>query len=122
MKALELIIFFLITYLFIFLIDFLFICRKGKKRKSFRITNEGLYLIKRFNLDESKLSIKYLDFHISIINAFIISFVSVTISLIDANIIIEFGVGFILLFLLIYAMYEIYGRIIVKKWGKEDGI
>ena len=122
MNLLELLLFFLIAYIFIFVIDYFFICKKGKKRKSFRITSEGNYLIRRFNLDETKINIKQLDFHISLINGFIISFVSVTISIFNNSILLEFLIGFVLLFLLIYAIYEIYGRILVKKWGKEDGI
>ena len=115
------VIFFLLAFLFIFLVDFFFICRKRNKstrKKEFRITSEGLYLIGRFNLDEKKINIKKMDFHIAIINSFIIAFVSTTISLIGNNIILELGIGFVLLFLLIYSIYEIYGRHIRKEWSK----
>lgn len=113
------IIFFLITFISIFLLDLLFLCsKKTKKKRVYRLTSEGMYLIKKFDLEEKKIDLKKLDFHISIINAFIISFVSVTISLIKTSIIIELGIGFVLLFLLIYSMYEIYGRHIEKEWKK----
>lgn len=113
------IIFFLITFICMFLFDLLFLCsKKTKKKRTYRLTSEGIYLIKRFDLDDKKVNIKKLDFHISIINAFIISFVSVTISLIKSNIIIEFSIGFVMLLLLIYSIYEIYGRYIEKEWKK----
>ena len=112
--------YFLITFIFVFLIDYLILCKD--KKKKFRITSEGVYLIKKFSLDKKKLDIKKMDLHISIINAIIIAFVTVTIYLIKSNIIIKFGIGFVLLFLLIYSVYEIYGRHLARKYGDKNGI
>ena len=119
MNILGTIIYFLLTFIFVFCIDFFFLCRtKSSGKKIYKITTEGLYLISRFHLDKKKINVKLLDFNISIINSLIIAFVSVTISLINTNILIQFGIGFVLLFLLIYSLYEIYGRMISKKWRK----
>ena len=118
--VLDNLVYFAITFIFVFLIDYLFLCKD--KKKKYKITSEGIYLIKKFSLDKKKIDIKRMDFQISIINAVIIAFVTVTIYLIKSNIIIKFGVGFVLLFLLIYSVYEIYGRHLARKYGVNDGI
>ena len=57
----------------------------------------------------------------ALINSFIIAFVSTVISAIPAHVVWQLLVGFVLIFGLIYALYEIYGRILVKKgWGKDE--
>ena len=122
------IIFFLLVFIIVFLVDFYFIAKNRPKRKmgskekvklTDRLTTEGMYLMSRFNLDDKKVNLHMLDFHISIINAFIIAFVSTGISLINVNVIFQLLIGFVLLFALIYAIYEIFGRHLKKKWGKE---
>jgi purine-cytosine permease-like protein len=120
------IIYFLIAFIFVFLIDYFVITKKRtKKTKEHKgtcqenLTTEGMYLISRFNLDDKLINLKQINFHISIINAFIISFVATNISLIKLNLIFQFLIGFVVLFLLIYAIYEIYGRNLKKKWGKK---
>ena len=122
------IIFFLLVFIIVFLIDFYFIAKNRPKRKkgskvkvkvTDRLTTEGMYLMSRFNLDDKKVNLHMLDFYISIINAFIIAFVSTGISLINVNVIFQLLIGFVLLFALIYAIYEIFGRHLKKKWGKE---
>lgn len=124
-------IFFLVVFLIVFLISFYFICRsrstKDKKTKkrikgTDKLTTEGMYLISRFNLDDKLVNLHMMNFYISIINAFIISFVATTVSLIKVNVVVQLLIGFVLLFALIYAIYEIYGRHLKKKWGKNNGI
>ena len=113
-------IFFLVAFLVVFLIDYYILCKKKTKKKRVdKLTSEGDYLIRRFNLDINKINLKMFNFHISIINAFIISFVTTVISTTNLHIIIQLSIGFVLLFALIYSMYEIYGRHIKKKWGKN---
>jgi len=113
-------IFFLVVFLLVFIVDFYFISTKkqGKKRVD-KLTSEADFIISRYNLDDKKVNLRKLNFHISVINGFIISFVSTTISLINVNISIQFLIGFILLFALIYSVYEIYGRYMNKKIGKK---
>ena len=132
--------FFGVVYLLVFLVDYFFINRrkynilfkkkntknsKGKKKtttkkKSDVQIGEINYLIGKFKLDKKKLDYKSCILWISIINAFIISFVSTVISAIPTHIIWQLSVGFVLIFALIYSMYEIYGRILVKKGRKKD--
>src|SRR5574344_379623 len=111
-------IFFLVVFLIVFLISFHFICRsrstKDKKTKkrikgTDKLTTEGMYLISRFNLDDKLVNLHMMNFYISIITAFIISFVATTVSLIKVNVVVQLLIGFVLLFALIYAIYEIYG-------------
>ena len=114
------IIFFLVVFLIIFLCDF-YIISKNKKRgkKTEKLTSQDLYIIKKFDLDEKILNLRKLNFHISLINAFIISFVSTTVIITDFNIGIQMAISFVLLFGLIYSLYEIYGRHIKKIYGKK---
>ena len=115
------IIFFLIVFFIVFLVDFYVISKeKGKKKKIEKLTSEGQYIIKKFDLDDKQINLRKLNFHISIINAFIIAFVSTTISIAPFSIPFQLAIGFVLLFGLIYAMYEIYGRCLKKKIGKRN--
>lgn len=112
-------IFFLVVFLFVFLVDFYVVSKeKGKKRKVEKLTSQDTYMIKKFNLDEKKLNLTRLNFHIAIINAFIIAFVSTTISLTNLHIGFQMLISFVVLFALIYSLYEIYGRHLKKKYGK----
>ena len=118
--------FFLILWLLIFLFEYFFVMNKKSKNKKNKKKNniqimEYTYLIGKFKLDENKIVYKSLARGCSIINGFIISFVVTVISNIDLFIVWQLLIGFVLLFALIYSVYEIYGRILVKKgWRKEN--
>ena len=117
------ILFFLIVFLVVFLVDFYVLCKeksKGNKKRVEKMTTGDLFLISRYKLDEKKINLKKMNFHSSIINGFIISFVSTAISLINVHIGIQLAIGFVMLFGLIYAIYELYGRHLHKIWGKEE--
>ena len=120
---------FIIIFLLVFMIDYLFIKRrylkrlnKGKKKK--KKDNELMelsYLIIKFKLDKNKLPLNKLLVVISLINAFIISIVSVTVLILDTYIIIKLLVGFALLMGLIYSLYEILGRVLERRGMVKDG-
>ena len=133
--------FFGVLYVIVFLVDYFAINRRKynilfkkksknvkSKKKSKKTPNkkdiqfgEINYLIGKFNLDKKKIDYKSTILWTAVINAFIISLVSTVISAIPAHIIWQLLVGFVLIFGLIYALYEIYGRILVKKgWGKNE--
>lgn len=115
-------VFFLVIFLLIFLVEYFIICKEKKNKKGKRtekLTTEGKYLISRFNLDDTKINLARLNFHISIMNSFIISFVSTLVCAISDNIGIDLALGFVLLIALIYSIYEIYGRRLKKKIGKS---
>ena len=118
-NILEVVLTFLGIYLLVFLVYYLFLCRKkrGKKKKGkkeFKITNEMNYLITKFNLDVKMIDIKSLARGVALINAFIIAFVSTILINLKMQTIIRLLIGFVLLFILIYACYEIYGNYLKK--------
>ena len=114
-------IFFLIVFLVIFLIDYYVLCFDRKKKKKIaKVTGMDQYILKKFKIDEKKVNIRKLNFHTSIINAFIIAFVSTTLDITSFDMTIKFLISFVLLFALIYSIYEIYGRRL-KKTIEKDG-
>ena len=127
--------FFGVLYILVFLVNYFIInkrkynlmfkksknAKKNKKKKDVKEFGEINYLVGKFNLDKKKIDYKSTILWTAVINAFIISFVSTVISAIPAHTIWQLLVGFVLIFALIYALYEIYGRILVKKgWGKDE--
>ena len=72
------------------------------------------YLITKFNLDLKTLDIKNLARSVALINAFIIAFVSTVLINLKLQTILRLLIGFVLLFVLIYACYEIYGNYLKK--------
>ena len=118
--------FFILLWILIFLFEYFFVMNKKSKNKKSKKKNniqimEYTYLIGKFRLDENKIVYKSLARGCSIIIGFIISAVVTIISNIDLYIVWQLLIGFVLLFALIYSVYEIYGRILVKKgWRKEN--
>lgn len=116
--------FFVILWILIFLFEYLFVMKKrikGKsKKKSVDQVMEFIYLIGRFKLDKNKVVYNKMAKWCSIINGFIISAVVTVISNIDLYIVWQLLIGFVLLFALIYSLYEIYGRHLAKKWGSKN--
>ena len=94
--------------------------KTNKKKKNKPITIMELsYLITKFNLDIDKIDLLYCIRWISFLDAFIIALTCVIIFLLPWEIAWQLLIGFVLLFGLIYALYEIFGRHLVKKgWGK----
>ena len=120
----------LFVFIVVFLINFLWIFKRGyeniKKQKSKKKNKKleefvGLsYLIPKFKLDINKMNLNYVFFMVSLIDAFIISFVFLVISSIPWSIGFSMLLGFVLLFGLIYSLYEFLGRSLVKKgWSKN---
>ena len=89
---------------------------KPKKRKT--KNNDILevrFLMIAYNLKKEKLLKKKILLIISILDAFIISSVFITIQLLPWATIWKLLLGFVLLMGLIYAIYNIFGRILVKR-------
>jgi hypothetical protein len=105
--------FFAIIYIAIFIVNILMNLRKVKKKKYDNI-GEMNYLINKFKLSKDKINYKKEIIFISLINSFIISSVGVFVTCLDIALPLQLLIGFILLFALIYAMYEIYGRHLKK--------
>lgn len=96
------------------------ITKKGKKKKV-KTIGEIDYLISKFKLNPQTLNKDKIIFWISIINSFIISIVSSIIMLMPFKIMWQMLIAFVLLFGLIYSLYEIYGRHLKKLEKKKEG-
>ena len=117
------ILFFGIAFLFVFLIDYFFILRrslkyiKGEKKSKKKKTTilEVRYLQAKYGLNKDNLYKTSIMLWIAFLNAIIISLVTTLISMINTKFIIQLLIGFVLLFVLIYAVYEIFGRALKRK-------
>lgn len=127
---LEYVIYFLLVFIIVFIGDFFIIKKpiydslnnkqkKNKKKDKLRDIFELNYIITKFNLDKKKMPIKKCLLHFTLINALIISLTVTILSMLDIFIGWKFLIGFILLFGLIYAIYELYGNMCIKKGWKK---
>jgi len=110
----------LLLMLVIYLLDYNFIMKPKLKKKN-KKNNEIMeisYLIYKFKLDKKKVLLKPTAMWCSLINGFIISVTVTVISNIKLHIAWQLLIGFALVFGLIYSIYEIYGRHLVKKGWK----
>ena len=118
-RELAALIVFGILFIIVFVFDYFFVKRRYlKKKKKGRKKSELIeiaYLVGKFQIDIDKVKMNILLIVTSLINAFIIALVSVTILLIRINIFLQLIIGFILLLALIYSLYEILGRHLIKK-------
>lgn len=109
-----------IMFLLIFIITYWMNLNNYKKRKYTSI-GELNYLLKKFNLDRKKLPVRKMLLNFSLLDAFIMAFTASFITALPVNTVFQMLIGFVLLFALIYALYEIYGRHLVKKYKKKEG-
>ena len=122
---------FIVLFVIVFVVDYFLInkrklnlikkggvTKKGKKKK-IKSISEIDYISMKFKLDSKKLNMDKMIIVISLINAFIISIVSSIVMLMPFAIMWQLIVAFALLFGLIYALYEIYGRHLKQKEEKK---
>ncbi len=115
----ELLIIFSLIFLIVFIVYYMilknnYLKNNKKKKKKKNDVTEILYLVSKFKLKKEDLINKKMFIIISLLNAFIISIVCTIIFLIDTPFYIRLIIGFVLLFALIYALYELLGRYLVK--------
>ena len=116
---------FLAIFIIVYLGDLFFVIRpailqmtekkKPKKNKKVKQLVEIEYLCNKFKLNRTKLNYKEFTYMFPLINSFIITLVTLILDLIKIPYIFRLLIGFVLLFGLIYALYEIYGRHLKKK-------
>ena len=109
-----------IMFLLIFIITYWMNLNNYKKRKYTSI-GELNYLLKKFNLDRKKLPVRKMLLVFSLLDAFIMAFTASFITALPVNTVFQMLIGFVLLFAIIYALYEIYGTHLVKKYKKKEG-
>ncbi len=95
--------------------------KKSKKNKNDPLNfMEFTYLKNKFKLDINKINVLYILRLIGIIDAFIISLTGTIVYYIPGPLLWKYLVGFAILFALIYSLYEVFGRYLVKKgWSKK---
>ncbi len=115
----------ILVFMVIFLCNYFLVYKRGyklivkkKKKKRTKSLEEFIgisYLVLKYNVDLNKCNLNYLFMSLSFINAFIITIVFIIISMLSWNLSMSMLLGFVLLFGLIYAIYELLGRYLKKK-------
>ena len=77
------------------------------------------YLIAKFELNKKRINYKKEIKVISALNSLIISVVGTLVTCLQLPIFLQLAIGFVLLFALIYSLYEIYGRHLYNKQRRE---
>ena len=124
---------FIFTFILLFIADYIFIAKpklkkvfEGEKKKKSRKKKKQVevgelnYLVGKFKLDQNKLNWKNLAIMFSFINAFIMAFVVAILEFVSGEFYIKLPIAFVLIFALIYALYEIYGRYLKNKQERES--
>jgi hypothetical protein len=109
---------FVLLFLLVLIIYFVFI---NKKRKDYSKLKKDSYIkgfIVKYNLDMRKTNYNEVLNVFAIVNSFILAFTSALILNVD-KFIWKVVVSFIVIFVLIYALYEIAGRYLKNKEDKK---
>lgn len=80
------------------------------------------YLMTKFKLSEKKVDRKSLAAIISFLDAIIISATLIIVISATDNMALEMILGLIIVIALIYAAYEVLGRILIRKGFDKDGL
>ncbi len=111
--------------LFIFIFSLRFIIhlylnskKKTNTKKKFNQIGDPIeiqYLIRRFNLVPSKMKSIRVGLGVSLIDAFIISLTIYITSSISDKVLIELLIGVVFVFILIFGLNELFGRLLKRK-------
>lgn len=107
-------IYFVVSYLIMFLIYALIISRKRKNYNEGKKQAEMSYIINKFNLDMRIVKYKTLNKILTFINPLIISVIFLIVVNIE-SFILAIIIGFVVMIILTYSTYEIIGRALKKK-------
>lgn len=114
------VIYFVVSYLIIFLLYSLVINRKKKSYKDATKQMDILYLVNKSKLNTKKTKYNTLKWITNIINPLIISITFIIVTNIK-SFILGIMIGFLVMMMLIYSIYEIIGRILKKKEFDKNG-
>lgn len=105
---------FVLLTILIYLVHMLYYNRKKSVYKELKKNDEVKLFIARYNLDMRKTDYKLVLRVVALCNAIIISFTA-TLALNIHNYIWKILISFVVIFVLIYALFEICGRLLKKK-------
>jgi ABC-type transport system involved in cytochrome c biogenesis permease component len=116
-------IYFGICFITVLLIYLLFINKKFRKEyKEGKEQVEIYYLIKRFKLNMRLTKYKTIKLIVSILNSFIVAFTFTVIINLKVKYVYKLMIAFLIMFIMIYSLYEITGRILKRKELKNNDI
>ena len=105
---------YIIIFIVVFLLRYiLFIL--GKKKRKLNLSFEKRYLEYKFNISKNKLSNNYINFVLSLNDAFIITSTLALTFMITKNMILQILIGVVSMVLLIFITNEIIGNILKGK-------
>lgn len=106
----EILVYFMSSYISTFILYYYLFNSKKKRKESFEID----YMINKFGLKRNKINYKKVKWILNFINPLIISIAFVAVMMID-SFTMGIMVGFVIMLVLIYSVYEIIGRILRRK-------
>ncbi len=108
--VIEMLIYFFASYILTFIFYSFVINRKKSKRRPMEMD----YILTKFNIDGRKINLNTLRWILNIVNPFIVSLTFLVVMSID-SFILGIVIGFVVMILLIYSIYEIIGRFLKGK-------
>lgn len=110
---------FILLFLMCLIIYLVFVAKRKKDYSKLKKNDEIVIFVTRYRLNPKKTNYKKLVYILYIINSFIISFTSVLILNIE-NIWWSIVICFIVIFVLVYSLFEIAGRYFKKMEGNKN--
>ena len=117
--------YYLLSFIVVFIIFYFiyyFIFDDMLKKEKYTKINELVFLTNYFKLNKKAMNYRQCLNGVAILNAFIISFTVVLVNIIKINIMFVLMIAFLIMLVLIYCGYMMYGKHCQKKWGKKDGV
>lgn len=112
--------YFIIVFIIVYF-AYYFIFDDMLKKEKYAKISELVLLTRKFNLDKEKMNYRSLLNGIAIINAFIMGITVAVVDLIPFNYAIKLLIAFVMIMILMFGLYFLYGKYLNKKWGKKDG-
>lgn len=115
----EYVIYFILTFLFVYMISYFFVVRKAGKKTQKKIPVEVEYLIKKYNIDLKKVDYRSFINTISITGSIIMALTVLIIFNIE-NILLQLLVAFVVMIPLILIGFKLVGEFYKKKGLMKD--
>ena len=91
------------------------------KKEKYTKISELVFLTKKFNLNKKKMNYKKCLNGVAIINSLIIALTVTIIDILPIKVFFKLMIAFVVLLVLIFVGYMLYGKYLNKKWGNENG-